>query len=377
MAAMLDFSRRSRSPLAQWWWTVDKIIVAHILLLSIIGCALCLAATPTLALRLNLPLYYFAMRHALFLLPCYMLMLGLSLFSPRRIRKIALFLFVAAFLGCALCLVLGPVIKGSHRWLYILGFTIQPSEFIKPAFVILISYMLARQSGWVRYVAPLSLYVLVIGVLLLQPDFGQAMLLTSTLFMLFFVGGAPLSLLTLFFTISGLLVWICYLLLPHVARRIDSFFSPKDFDTYQIDKAIQAFSLGGLFGQGPGEGVVKKILPDAHTDFIFSVAVEEYGGIVAITLILFFCILICRCFMHALREEQAFLRIAISGLTCLVATQTCINLGVNIRLIPTKGMTLPLISYGGSSMIAISITLGMILALTRKDAGLYLVRRKA
>ncbi|MEJ8474689.1 FtsW/RodA/SpoVE family cell cycle protein [Roseibium algae] len=362
-------SRADRSRFAEWLWTVDHYLLAAFLLLMFGGVVLSFAASPPVAERIGVETFFFVKRQALFLVPAICIMLAGSLMTPRMVRRMALLVFVIALVLMVATLFLGMEAKGSRRWIYILGFSLQPSEFLKPAFVVLIAFLLS-ESGRRREVPgvlfAVLLFAMCAALLIAQPDFGQTMLLGMVWASLFFLNGLP------WFAIAGLGVagvgglTAAYFFLPHVTGRVNRFLDPSTGDTYQIDTAMEAFLAGGWFGRGPGEGTVKRILPDSHTDFIFAVVAEEFGIIICLFLVSIFAFIVIRGLSHASRDQDAFGRLATAGLVVLFGLQATINLAVNLNLIPAKGMTLPFISYGGSSLMSSAMVAGTILALTRK-----------
>lgn len=362
-------SRADRSRFAKWFWTVDHYLLAAFLLLMIGGVVLSFAASPPVAERIGVETFYFVKRQAMFLIPGVAIMLSGSLLSPRMVRRVALAVFIVSIIMMVATLFMGFEAKGSRRWIYIAGFSLQPSEFLKPAFVILVAFLLS-ESGRRRevpgFLFAVLLFIICAALLIAQPDFGQTMLIGLVWAGLFFLNGLP------WFLIAGLGIFgvmgltAAYLFLPHVTARVDRFLDPSSGDTYQIDTAMESFLSGGWFGRGPGEGTVKRILPDSHTDFIFAVVAEEFGVIMCLVLVSVFAFIVIRGLLHASRDQDAFGRLATAGLTVLFGLQATINLAVNLNLMPPKGMTLPFISYGGSSMLGTAMTAGAILALTRR-----------
>lgn len=366
---MIRLSRANRSAIAEWWWTVDRLTVVAILALIAFGVVLTLAASPAVANRLSLNAFHFVYRQAVFLVPAIIIIFGVSLLKARQVRRLAALVFFGGLVLMVATLLIGPEIKGATRWLSIGRFSLQPSEFVKPAFVVLAAWMFAegaRTKGVPGMALAFALYGVFVSLLVVQPDFGQASLVTLVFGgLLFMVGISWLWIIGLgALGIGGAVV--AYQLVPHVASRVDRFMDPASGDTYQIDRAMEAVRAGGLLGQGPGEGVVKRILPDAHTDFIFVVAAEEFGVLAGVVIIGLFSFIVIRTLMRALDETDLFVQLAVSGLTLLIGTQALINLSVNLNLMPAKGMTLPFISYGGSSLLALALATGMLLALTRR-----------
>jgi cell division protein FtsW len=305
----------------------------------------------------------------LYLLPAIAVLLATSFLSPRHIRRLALLVFVASAILVLATLFFGAEIKGARRWIVILGINIQPSEFLKPAFVILTAWLFAESASKPDVPANTFAMFLLLGVLallVLQPDFGQAMLVALVWGALFFMAGMRLI------WVGGLAVTAAvglagaYATVPHVARRIKRFLDPASGDTFQVDMAVDSFMRGGWFGRGPGEGTIKRILPDSHADFVFAVGAEEFGIVLCLIIVALFAFIVIRALTDAMRNEDAFARFATAGLAMLFGMQSAINMAVNLALIPAKGMTLPFISYGGSSMISLAYGTGMLLALTRE-----------
>ncbi len=361
-------SRVERTRFAAWWWTVDRLMLGAIAVLMLAGIVLSLAASPPVATRIGLDAFYFANRHAMFLVPAVVVMIATSFLSPRSIRRVALVVFAVCLVLTAMTLVFGAEVKGARRWIVLAGITVQPSEFLKPAFVILISWLFAestKKADMPANTIALALLLAVIPLLMLQPDFGQTMLISLVWGALFFMAGMR------FVWIAGLggvafagLVG-AYYFVPHVTARIQRFRDPSSGDTFQVTNAMESFVRGGWFGRGPGEGTVKQVLPDSHADFVFAVAAEEFGIVLCLALVALFAFVVIRALMHAMRDHDPFTRFATAGLAMLFGTQSAINMAVNLHLIPAKGMTLPFISYGGSSMISLAYGMGMLLALTR------------
>ena len=360
-------SRADRGPLADWFWTIDRFFLAAFILLMGIGFMLSFAASPPVAERLGLDSFHFVERHAVFIVPSLMVMIGLSFLTPRQVRRTAIILLAVSLLMMVLALFFGVEVKGSRRWISIAGFSIQPSEFMKPAFVIVCAWLFAEHARQPEVPGNLFAIILfgIVGALLVaQPDLGQTILTAVVWGGMFFMAGMP----WLWIMVLGVLgvggFATAYYMLPHVTGRIDRFLTGEG-DTFQVDTARDAIIRGDWFGQGPGEGIVKRIIPDSHTDFIFSVAAEEFGILFCMVVVAIFAFIVLRGLSHAFKERNDFTRFAVAGLVLQIGIQSMINIGVNLELMPAKGMTLPLISYGGSSMIAICITAGFILALTR------------
>ena len=362
-------SRAERTPLTDWWWTVDRGLLAALGALMVAGLVFLMGGGPPVAERIGLPTFYFLNRQALYLAPTILLIVAVSFLSVRHIRRFALVTWLLGVVLCVLAGKFGPEIKGAHRWIQFGSFGLQPSEFVKPAFVVVAAW--AFSEGAQRRDMPggllaMALLPITIVPLLLQPDFGQTMLITIVWCALFFVAGLH------WFWVAGLGVgglvgvFAAYTLLHHVRERISRFLDRDSGDSFQVFWSRESFTSGGWFGTGPGEGIAKRHLPDAHTDFIFSVTGEEFGVVVCLGLVALFAYIVMRGLKLARRTDDTFARLAITGLTTLFGLQACINMAVNTQLMPAKGMTLPFISYGGSSLISLALGMGFLVALTRK-----------
>ena len=371
-------SRTSRNPIAKWWWTVDRQMVIGVMVLLGMGFFAAFAASPAVAQHIGKSTYYFANKQLVFLMLAALVFLAVSMLDAIWIRRLAVLMLVGAIGGVVLTLFAGVTVKGASRWLHIFGVSIQPSEMLKPAFVVVVAWLLARQRA--RFKAHDIWYALalLIGCCLLlamQPDFGQTILLALVWMCLFYLAGGSLKLIAGFSGVAlaaGLYVYSAY---PYFRSRIERFLDPSTGDTYQVDKAMDAIRSGGITGVGPGDGQVKSILPDAHADYVFAVAAEEGGLLLGGFIILTFAFLVWRA-LWALREEnEHWVQLASAGLICLFGLQAIINLGVNLNLIPSKGMTLPFISYGGSSLLASAITMGMLVGLMRRRGTVHLSMR--
>jgi cell division protein FtsW len=363
-------SRAQRTPIGEWWWTVDRLTLAAIGALMLAGVVLSLAASPPVAGRLGLEPFYFVNRHILFLLPSIAVMLGVSFLNPHQVRRLSLLVFAVSLVLVAATPFFGPEIKGARRWLILSGISIQPSEFLKPAFVIIVAWLFgesAKRPDMPANTFALMLLLTVVALLVLQPDFGQTMLIALVWSALFFTAGMRVVWVFGIAGLAGAGLLGAYYTVPHVARRIQRFLDPASGDTFNIDIATESFMRGGWFGKGPGEGTVKRLLPESHTDFVFAVAAEEFGIALCLVIVALFVFIVIRMLLRAMRNDDPFMRFAAAGLTILFAMQSAINMAVNLHLIPAKGMTLPFISYGGSSMISLGYAMGMLLALTREQ----------
>ncbi len=369
---MTGFARTDRSHLSHWWWTIDRWSLAAVICLMGFGALLILAASPAAGGRIGLGAFHLASRQLVLLPLAAALLLGFSLLSPRGVRRIAVIGFIVSVILLVVTLLIGSEAKGSTRWLALAGFSLQPSEFVKPFFAITIAWLLAAQRGGAGIPGSrlaLGLWGLLVALLLLQPDLGQSVLVTAIWGGELFLAGLPLLWVGLLGCLAAAGLLGAYFTFPHVRVRINGFFDPEASDRYQISQSMEAFRSGGPFGRGPGEGTVKAHLPDAHSDFIFAVAGEELGVIACLFIVMLFGFVVLRGLVRVLRETDLFVVLAVSGLLIQFGLQAIINMASALHLIPPKGMTLPFISYGGSSLIALAIGTGMILALTRRRAG--------
>ncbi len=367
---MIAFSRNDNSLLSRWWWTVDRWMLVLILALTMVGIWLTLTASPAVAERIGLGSFHFVKKQTVFLTLGLGVVVGVSMLSSAAIRRIAIIGFPVTLLLVVATLLFGPEIKGATRWLPLGIFTLQPSEFLKPFFIVTTAWILSahfKQEDVPAKRVSTALYLLVVGLLILQPDFGQTVLISAVWISQMALAGLPLMWLSLAAVVAIMGVGLGYAFLPHVASRIDRFINPASGDTFQTDKAMQAFEAGGMLGKGPGEGVVKLNLPDAHADYIFAVIGEEFGAIACVMLLMLFAGVVMRGLSNLVEEENPFRLLAAAGLIIQFGLQTLINIGVNLAILPSKGMTLPFVSYGGSSMLALAIGMGFVLALTRRN----------
>ncbi len=362
-------SRAQRSFLGEWWWTIDRLLLWTVVVLVLIGLVLMLAASPPVAIRLGADPFHFVNRHALYLVPALAVLLMTSFLTPRQVRRVALVVFVIGVVLSFATLFIGPEIKGARRWLSIFGVSVQPSEFMKPAFVVLAAWAFAesgKRPEMPATLAALGLLAVATVPLVYQPDIGQTALLILVWGALFFLSGVRWTWLVGTAAAAVLALFAAYQFVPHVTVRIRRFLDPGSGDTFQIDTALESFVRGGWLGRGPGEGTVKRILPDGHADFVFAVAAEEFGIVLCLILVALFAFIVLRTLAHAMREEDAFGQFAVAGLGLLFGLQAAIAMAVNLHLMPAKGMTLPFISYGGSSLISLAFGMGMLIALTRR-----------
>ncbi|RWB60554.1 putative lipid II flippase FtsW [Mesorhizobium sp.] len=361
-------SRLDKSPVATWWWTIDRWFLAAFLSLMGLGIVLSFAASPAVAERIGLDSFHFATRQIIFTIPALGVMLAVSFLEARQIRRMSLVMLGIMLVLMVAVLYIGVEVKGARRWVSLAGLSIQPSEFLKPAFVIICAWLFAehrRQPDIPGNLFAMLLLALVISLLVAQPDLGQTMLVLGTWGVMFFMAGLPWFWIIALGAAGVGGVFAAYTVFPHVAARIDKFLTGEG-DTFQVDMGREALINGGWFGVGPGEGTVKRVIPDSHADFVFSVAGEEFGLIMCFFIMSIFAFIVLRGLSTALKEQDDFTRYAVGGLVTIFGLQSAINMCVNLQLMPAKGMTLPFISYGGSSQIAIAVSMGMVLALTRR-----------
>ena len=362
-------TRVAEPVLPRWWRTIDKLSMVAILLLFALGLLLGLAASVPLATRNGLDPFYYVQRQAGFGGLAIAVMLGISMMTPDMVRRLGVIGFAATFVALALLPIFGTDYgKGAVRWFSFGFISLQPSEFLKPGFIILTAWLMAasqRLDGPPGKLYSFELLITVVALLVMQPDFGQSMLILFGWGVVYFVAGAPISLLVGLGSLAAFGGVLAYNSFEYLAKRIDGFLSPDLDPRTQLGFAANAIQEGGFFGVGIGEGQVKWLLPDAHTDFIIAVAAEEYGLVLVLIILALYATVVVRSLLLLTRERDPFTRLAGTGLACIFGVQAMINMGVAVRLLPAKGMTLPFVSYGGSSVIAAGITVGMLLALTR------------
>ena len=373
---MLRISRTNTGPVGEWWFTVDRYMLFGIIFLGLSGLFFSLAVSPVEAGHLKANQYYFLIKQSVFLLISVTLMITISILPKEFTRKISLILFIFSLLGVLLTLIIGLSSGGASRWISVFGIiTIQPSEFLKPCLIILSAWFFARskeEQNSKYSLIPGLLFILVATLLMLQPDLGQTILLFITILCLVFVQGFPWLIIAPAGLVSMISIIFFYFNFPHFASRLDSWIEiwfgggAANSKLTQTQAAIDAIENGQIFGKGIGESWVKYHLPDAYTDFVFAAIAEESGLIVTISLMILYLILIMRGLIRSMNQNNFFNQLASSGLIILFGLQALIHIAVNLSLIPAKGMTLPFISYGGSSLLAMGITMGMFLALTKK-----------
>jgi len=369
----MSIARIDQSLFGRWWWTVDRWTVFALGALCAFGCVMILAASPAVAERIGTDSFHFV-RHQLALMPVTIaVMVLVSMQSPRTVRRIAMIGLVLALLALVATFFAGTDIKGARRWISLGGLSLQPSEFVKPCFAIVCAWLFAEQknpdSKIPGNLIAILIYGLVMALLLLQPDLGQAVLVTSIWFVEFYLAGLPILLVVLVSLAGAGGLVGAYYVFPHVQSRIDRFMDPAAGDHYQVTRSLEAFTNGGLWGVGPGEGTVKDYLPDAHADFVFAVAGEEFGLVVCLVIVMVFAFIVLRGFSRLLTERNLYVVLAGTGLLAQFGLQAVINMASTLHLMPTKGMTLPFVSYGGSSLIALGLGMGMVLAMTRRRFG--------
>ncbi|MDX2141879.1 MAG: putative peptidoglycan glycosyltransferase FtsW [Rhodospirillaceae bacterium] len=362
-------ARTDTSTVGRWWWTVDKWMLAAVGLLIGIGILLNFAAGPPAAERIGADTFHFVRRQMVFLPVTIMVIFAISLMAPIQVRRFAVIGFILAMALMLATLAVGTEIKGAQRWIYIAGMSLQPSEFVKPFFAVVAAWMFSEhrlREDFPGNLISMGLLLAVVAILLSQPDIGMTLVVTAVWCAQFFMAGLPMFWVILI-VVAGLGAIVgAYFTFPHVASRVDRFLDPASGDNYQITQAMRAFQQGGLFGRGPGEGRVKEALPDAHTDFIFAVAGEEFGIFLCLLMVALFGFLVIRALLKVTREENMFVLLAVGGLAVQFGLQAIINMASSLHMMPTKGMTLPFVSYGGSSLVALGMGMGMILALTRR-----------
>ncbi len=366
---MPALSRNDNSVLGRWWWTVDRWTLAAVGTLIGCGCVMMLSASPSVAERIHVSRDVFILKQLVFLALAGLVVVGVSLLSPRDIRRLAV-------LGCGIALVLtlmtlvkGVEIKGARRWISLPGMTVQPSEFLKPCFAVAAAWLLSegqRVRGFPGMILAGAVYVVIALLLKSQPDMGMLAVVTAVFFAQLFIAGMNLAMVGV--ATGGLVAMAAgaYAFFPHVRIRVTRFLDPTSGDSYQVNTALEAFGNGGLLGRGPGEGRVKDMLPDAHADFVYAVMGEEFGLIVCVLVLGLFAFIVLRGLVRLLAEGDLFIVLASAGLVTSFGLQAFVNMASSLHLIPTKGMTLPFVSYGGSSVLAVALGIGMLLALTRR-----------
>ena len=366
---MIAFSRNSKSLIANWWWTVDKALLIMIGLIIVIGAFLNFSASPAVANRIGVGSFHFIKRQFFFLPLAVGIMLLLSMQSLKTIRRTAVIGYVLTVIFMIFAL-WGPEVKGAHRWIALGSFSLQPSEFVKPTFVVVAAWLFEGQKRYRDFpgdALSIGLFAFTLFLLLLQPDVGMSVVVTLVWAFQFFLSGLSLWIVGGMALAGIIALGGAYLVFPHVQARFQQFLASENNLSYQVKKALEAFENGNVFGMGPGEGVVKMHIPDAHTDFIFAVAAEEYGMLLCLLIVGLYAAIVIRTLMISCKDNNLFIILAASGLAASFGLQSIINMASTLHLMPTKGMTLPFISYGGSSLLGIALGMGMLLAITRKN----------
>ncbi|PZQ44439.1 MAG: putative lipid II flippase FtsW [Micavibrio aeruginosavorus] len=366
------FTRTDKSFLGQWWWTVDRVTLAILFTICIFGIVLVTAASPAVANRIDTASpYHFIIRHIVFLVPSIGLMIGLSMTNLQQVWRAAVIILGVSVFLMMLVPVIGDEVKGAQRWIGLGPLSLQPSELAKPSFIVVAAWLIARQKEKPEFhgiVFAGALYGLVVLLLVLQPDMGMTFIVTASFLTIIFLAGLPFRWIILLLGIVIAAAVLAYFSFSHVQSRFDRFVNPESGDTYQIDRSLSAFRHGGLLGTGAGQGTVKMHIPDAHADFIFAVAGEELGMLMTVLLVGLYGYVILRGYNRIMDTDNIFIILASGGILTLFGLQALINMGSSIHLLPTKGMTLPFISYGGSSLLSSGIAMGMLLALTRRQS---------
>ena len=367
---MISFSRNSRSIIANWWWTVDKVLLTLVTVIILIGIFLNFSASPAVANRIGVGSFHFIKRQLLFLPVAYMLMVFLSMQNLKTIRRVAILGYTVTILLMIATLFWGEETKGASRWIHILGFSLQPSEFIKPCFAVVAAWLFDGQQKYRDFpgnILSTCLFAFTLILLLLQPDVGMSIVVSVIWLFQFFLAGLSLLLVTVLGIVGiGLLV-TAYFTFDHVHTRVQQFLDSENNLSYQVRKSLEAFKSGSILGRGPGEGIVKLNIPDAHTDFIFAVAAEEFGLLLCLIIVGLYAAVVIRSMLISMKDNNLFIILSASALSASFGLQGIINMASTLHLMPTKGMTLPFISYGGSSLLATALGMGMLLAITRKN----------
>jgi cell division protein FtsW len=362
-------SRADTSVLGRWWWTVDRWTLLAVAMLIGFGYVMMLAASPAVAERIGQARDVFILKQVGFLAVAGLIVVCVSLLSPQGVRRVALAGCVIALALTALTLVAGVQIKGATRWIALPGMSLQPSEFLKPCFAVVAAWLIAegrRRRRLPGTAIACCVFVLIALLLKSQPDIGMLAVITGVFFTQLFVGGLNIFVTGILVAMMGGAGFAAYALFPHVQSRVERFLHPDVGDNYQVTRALEAFGSGGLLGRGPGEGHVKDVLPDAHADFVFAVAGEEFGLLVCLVILGVFGFIVLRGLLRLLGENDMFVILGATGLVASFGLQAFVNMASALSLIPTKGMTLPFISYGGSSVLAVALGMGLLLALTRR-----------
>lgn len=367
---MVNFSRQSNNAIVKWWWTIDKIILFVSLALLAIGIILDITASPAVARKIGSDDYFFIRKQIVYVLLSIGCIFTLSLFKLKTVRRISILGFAGLMVLLVITDLWGFEVKGARRWISLPGMSLQPSELLKPIFIVVTAWLLdcGKKYDYFpgSYIAS-GLYVLIAALLLLQPDVGMTVLVSAVFGLQLFLAGLPIFLVGLMGVGAVFGLVSLYFFYPHFRTRVDQFLYGDNETSYQINRAMEAFKNGNLVGKGPGEGTVKLQIPDAHTDFVFAVAGEEYGVWLCLIIIALFAVIVIRSLKLSLKETNLFVMYAEVGLAASLGLQGIVNMASSLHLMPTKGMTLPFISYGGSSLLGTALEVGMLLAITRKN----------
>ncbi len=375
---MSFLSRADTSLLSQWWWTIDRKLLLLILITMVVGIMLVTTASPPVATRIGLNEFHFVLRHLVLLIPSLFILLGVSFLNARQIWRLSSVVLLGSFGLLIYVLMFGMEIKGAQRWVHLPGFSLQPSEFAKPAIIVVtawFAHLKMERENFPGVKIVLGLYAFLAVLLLSQPDLGMTVVITACLLSILFLAGFPLRYVAIIIGIGLAAMVMAYLSFSHVQSRVDRFLNPEVGDTYQMDQSLNAFRQGGVMGVGPGQGTVKLSLPDAHADFVFSVAGEELGLILTLVIVLLYVLILYRGFNNLYENKNLFAVLATGGLLTMFGLQAFIHMGSALQLIPAKGMTLPFLSYGGSSLLSISFAMGMVLGLTRRQTHTGVLKR--
>lgn len=362
------FDRKDLNPLIRWWIDIDRVNFLLAVSLIFFGLIMVLSASPAIAHKISDDKLFFIKKQIVFVLIALFTIIFISFLDKQHIKIMSLFGIATCLILLVMVLFFGAEAKGAKRWIMLFGFNLQPSEFAKTFFVVFNALILQKlqDAKWTtKYGFSFALYCAVVLLLVLQPDIGMTLIVTALWMIQLFIFGLPMILIILCISVGIAGGVLAYFAMPHVTDRINKFLNFNE-QNYQVMRSIDAYVNGGFFGTGPGNGIVKKYIPDAHTDFIFAVVGEEFGLIFCIFLMIIFMTIIGRVIFYIRGEGDLFTKLALAGLISQIALQFIVNIGVSVGVLPTKGMTMPFISYGGSSLIAISIGFGIILSLTKK-----------
>lgn len=368
----MRLDRTNTTMVGKWWWTVDRFNLFLLLALAALGAMIVTAASPPVASRLGYDQYYFVRNQFFYLFVGCAVMVGVSMASVRNLRRIGVLGYAGGILLLCLLPLIGYENKGATRWVNLLGVSLQPSEFVKPCFAIVVAWIVSeryRVRDFPGFKIALCVYGLFAFLLWIQPDIGMTLTVSCMFAAQMVVGGMPVIFVFIMLGAFCVMGVGAYMFLPHVTKRVNEFLNPEVGDNYQVSKALEAFQSGGLFGRGMGEGVVKWQIPDSHTDFVFAVIGEEYGMLLAVVVVALFATIVVRSLLRLLKVSDLFVMLAGVGIVIQFGIQSVINMGVAVNMLPAKGMTLPFLSYGGSSIVAMGLGMGMLLGLTRNQYG--------